>query len=869
MRPLYSLILPLTATLLLFLGYLGLSHQPAEDEVAEDSPHIPGAMQAMRFLAGQRAYPGRDIPSAGYTAAYERGASLNTAEATDKAGEEPWQTMGPHNIGGRTLTLAFNPEDPNTLFAGSASGGLWRSRTAGVGASAWHPMPTGLPLLGVSSIAIAPDDSNTMFIGTGEVYSHNNTEGGIVNRLTRGSFGIGILRSLDAGQSWHKCLDWSYDQQRGVQVVRFDPTNSNVIWAGTSIGTFKSTNGGNSWVHVDATLMVTDLVVHPQRPNTVIIAAGNLGSSGTRLYRTTDGGANWTKVLAMHELAAYYKGKAMLSLCESQPDIIYASVGNGGSSYNATWLVRSNDAGITWTVQSTADYARYQGWFAHDVAVNPDDPSLVITAGVDIWNSSNGGATLIKRSDWSAYYMGQTAPGGPEGNNYYSHADHHDILYHPTNRDIIYFANDGGIFRTLNGGLTFEGCNGGYQTTQFYAGVSVSQQNPQLILGGMQDNSTAIFSGTTAWTKAIGGDGSWTGIDAADDQVLYGSAQNLYMVRSDDGGANWTEIAPINNGQTSFIAPFVLAGPADPEVIYAGRSFIFKSVNRGQSWLTTNQGAQLDGNPSLALAVSQTNSDVVYATTAPTNFRAGVFRTLDGGDSWQNVTGTLPARYPVGLAIDPSDDATVYVTFSGFGTGHVFRSTDSGANWLDIGTGLPDVPTSAVTVDPLDPDNIYIGTDVGVFGTVTGGASWFALNLGLPDAVMAMDLNVSSVDRRLILSTYGNGFYSRPMMEPISSVDDRVAQAKTPVLEANYPNPFNPVTSISYRLADSGDVRLEVFDIAGRRLRTLHNGWLEAGRHTIQWDGKDAAGGDVASGLYMYRLTSGEWTEARKMQLVR
>jgi hypothetical protein len=155
-------------------------------------------MRAMQFMADQRAYPGHDLPRAGYTEAFDRGRTLNTAEGAAKAGSETWQTLGPHNIGGRPLALAFNPQDPNTIFAGSASGGLWRTRTGGVGVSAWEYVPTGHAVLGVGSIAIAPNDSNTIYIGTGEVYSYGNTQGGISDRLTRGSFGIGILKSSDA-----------------------------------------------------------------------------------------------------------------------------------------------------------------------------------------------------------------------------------------------------------------------------------------------------------------------------------------------------------------------------------------------------------------------------------------------------------------------------------------------------------------------------------------------------------------------------------------------------------------------------------------------------------------------------------------------
>ena len=156
-----------------------------------------GAWQALQFWSRQRAFPDNDIPSNKYYEQYLQ-ISQNLRES-DFAATEPWESIGPHNIGGRTLSLAFNPQNTNTIFAGSASGGIWRSYTGGIGSQAWQMIPTGYPVLGVSSIAIPPNDSNTIYIGTGEVYNYQNSYGGVTIRVTRGSYGIGILKSTDYG----------------------------------------------------------------------------------------------------------------------------------------------------------------------------------------------------------------------------------------------------------------------------------------------------------------------------------------------------------------------------------------------------------------------------------------------------------------------------------------------------------------------------------------------------------------------------------------------------------------------------------------------------------------------------------------------
>src|SRR5690606_21714324 len=204
-----------------------------------------------------------------------------------------------------------------------------------------------------------------------------------------------------------------------------------------------------------------------------------------------------------------------------------------------------------------------------------------------------------------------------------------------------------------------------------------------------------------------------------------------------------------------FIAPYVVA-PSDPDRLYAGRAIIFRSDAFGFGWTGTNGGLPIDGeNMAVAMAVSETDADVLYVTTAPDRIpggglqgtRTGAFVTRDGGATWTNVTDGLPDRILFDVAVDPTDDRTAYVTASGFGTGHVFKTSDGGASWTDISTSLPDAPTSAVIVDPAFPDHVYVGNDVGVFASYDGGQTWESFNAGLPEAVLVADLKVSPMDR--------------------------------------------------------------------------------------------------------------------------
>jgi photosystem II stability/assembly factor-like uncharacterized protein len=834
----------------------------------EKNYRIPGALRALDLWSYSRAYPEKSIPEIANYAAFEFSKN-NLRKKNNILSVNPWQSIGPHNMGGRTLALAFNPQNPNTIYAGSASGGLWRSFSRGVGASAWKYVPTGFPILGVSSIVFAPNDSSTIYIGTGEVYSYQNVGTGAGDRLTRGTYGIGILKSTDGGNTWSKSLDWSYNQRRGIWAIKVNPLNSNTVWAATTEGTYKSYNAGTTWTKVHSTVMANDLVINQEDTSIVVVVCGNFFSSGHGLYRTTDAGTSWIKKTS--GLPTTFGGKPQLSICESDPSIIFASFGNGyyvGNSNNASWLCKSTDSGNSWSIITQQDYSQYQGWYAHDVAVNPSDPDEVIAVGIGIWKSTNGGKDLLFKSTGSSS-AGQIPPGDPEGTSRYSHSDHHDVVYYPTNRNIIYFANDGGIFRSTDGGDTFEGCNGAYQTTQFYNGFSISRTDSQLCMGGLQDNGTLIYRGTTAWQKwAIGGDGCWTAINAKNDSIMFGSWQGLNVLKSTNRGQSFFNIpVPGSGGSTNFVAPFV-SGKSNPQIMYAGRDIVYRSTNGGSSWTSTNNGNPVNGDAFFTMAISHQNTNVVYVATFPRFHSPQVFRTLTSGSSWQNITGTLPDRVPGDITVDPNNDENVYITFLGFGSSHVFKSNDRGNNWIDIGTGLPDVPASAIVIDPDYPDHIYIGNDLGIYVSLDGGSSWAEFMEGLPGNVMVFDLGISYSNRKLLAVTHGNGVFRRELIEEGLDVENHEAIAKNFKLEQNYPNPFNPSTTIEYIISKQGEVELKIYDALGKEISTLINENKPPGIYTVTFDASEI-GKKLSSGIYIYKLTSGNFSTAKKMILLK
>ena len=861
-KKLFSIILILGLFLVVIQNVIKIKNHPKKNiKVAKSK-----ALEGLDFWSKQRAYPNRSIPDTKFYKAFESSNKYLRKRSQPIETQDTWQSIGPDNRGGRTIALAVDPNNPNVIYAGSASGGLWRL-TMDEQDYEWEYIDTGFPVLGVNSIAIDPTNSDVIYIGTGEVYGYQRSIGGLYIRTTRGSYGIGLLKTSDRGQTWTKSIDWSYNQQRGVLALEINPLNPKVIYAGTSEGVYKSTDSGENWENVFPVLMAVDVAINPVDTSIVFVSCGNLNTTPKAgIYRSSNYGGSGTWQKLTNGLPSSWGGKALLDIHKADPNIIYASIGNGYTSKAGTWLCKSTDQGDNWTIVNRHNYSSYQGWFAHYVRVDPVNPNKLFCAGVDFYSSINGGNNL---KIYPRYLM---------------HVDHHCFANHPTDPNIIYFGNDGGVYRTTDGGSTYNQLNDGYITSQFYHGFASSALNSDFALGGLQDNGTIKYSGNNDWDLGIyGGDGAFCGIDALNNNIIYVSYQYLRIQRSIDGGFIWTNISQSFNGSPVFVAPYVLS-PAQPWILYAGDSYIYRSENRGNSWIKMNNGKPLSpiyANPILTIAVSPANPDVVYAATVPTTGkRAEVFSSSDGGNAWANITGTLPDRYYIDLKVSPHDDNVVYITLSGFGTSHIYRTEDGGQNWNDIDNGqLPDLPTSAISVDPGIPDHIYIGNDLGVYVSKDYGVSWSEFRDGLPSAVLVMDLSISPSNRKLRAVTHGNGVYERSLLTSTSVNEDLPTSVTTFELFQNYPNPFstgsgsafggNPETTIQFAIPEPSFVTLKIYNSLGQEVRILIANGYPTGLFSVIWDGKDNFGSPVPGGMYFYRLKVGNFETSKVMSVVR
>ncbi|MEM6316149.1 MAG: T9SS type A sorting domain-containing protein [Bacteroidota bacterium] len=813
--------------------------QPPTKSIPQLTPQS-GAGQALDMWTLQRSYPDRTISTSNLTTAFND----RQATALSRDSEANWESIGPKNIAGRTLKLAFHPTDTQTIFLGSASGGLWKTTSAGLGVAAWERIDIGFPVLAVSSIAISQSNPDIMYIGTGEMYNSEETKPGVVNRLTRGTYGFGIFKSTDGGKSWEKSLDWSYQDMRAVQDIVFNPLDENILYAATSIGLMKSENAGADWTVIHDIPMAVDVEINPIDTNIIYVTHGSLFQDDSGIFRSNDSGNSFKKLRI--GVPTTYSGKAMLTLDPTDSSTLYASVAD---AFRSRGLYRSSNNGESWVQVNEEDVAMFQGWYSHDVVVNPTFPQSVVQLGIDVWKSDHQGLTPFQQTSWLRGRFGKNPVGVPDGPPDYVHSDIHQAIFHPLLPNTLFLATDGGVFVSGDGGETFASRNGGLQTTQFYANFANSTTNADFAIGGMQDNSTAIYTGDFEWTKVIGGDGMSAAIDPEQDNIVYGSFQSLNIFRSTDGGQNFEDIAPMAI-KPAFSAPFEIA-PSNPRVLYAGGRLLFKSTNRGNSWSTPNANFIDGGNAILKIAVAPDNLNRLLVSTAPNvTGTANIFKSEDGGVSWTKLTG-LPDRLATDLVFHPENPDVAFITFGGFRSFHVYQTMDGGQNWFPIDNNLPDIPHNSLIIDPAQPNNIYIANDLGVYVSEDAGGTWLPFMEGLPEVTLAMHLSISPANQKLRVATHGNGVFETDLVgKVISSLpQERVPQPLT--LGQNFPNPARNQTTIPFTLTKKSTVSLSLFSSSGQLVKKLEVGDFLQGEHQYEIDVSN-----LASGSYLYELSS-------------
>ena len=609
-----------------------------------------------------------------------------------------WEWAGPGNIGGRVRTVCFR--NASVIFIGSAGGGIWRSVDAGAG---WTPINDFLPSLAVTSIIIDPNDITRMYAATGEGFGNPDALPG-----------AGVYRSNTGGATWAQLpatVNWTFTNR-----LAHHPTQSDILFAAADTGLWKSTDGGDNWTRL-LTGTFLDVKIDPLNTNRVLAGTGSSvflstddGDLGTWTLEST-GGSGKLPIAGRCEVAFGANGNMWVSISR-----------NGGE----VW--RSTNAGGTWTRRHTgSQYLGTQGWYDNAIWASPDDANLVVVGGIDVWRSRDGGATFTKISAWRQYL--------PSGLS--AHADHHMIAaapgYSSRNRR-VYFCNDGGIQTASNiynvaetSGWTNLANNLGI--TQFFGGAA--HPSGDYMLGGAQDNSTVRYravDGEQAWHFPFTGDGGSCAINPDDAAIQFAEWQNLNFVKSTDFGQSFFDAVSGlgdagDRNNTLFIPPFSM-DPNDSSTLVAGGTSIWRTTNSAESWGSI-RGVQ-SGRPNCsAIDIAEGSGGTIWV--GYDNGRISRF-TQRGG--WANVDGNndVPNRFVTDIAINPSNHSEVYVTIGGYQTDTVWRTTDAGSTWSQrTGSGehaLPAIQVNTIRIHPSNRNWIYVGTDLGVYASEDKGASW-------------------------------------------------------------------------------------------------------------------------------------------------
>ena len=498
---------------------------------------------------------------------------------------------------------------------------------------------------------------------------------------------------------------------------------------------YRSSDAGGSWTRV-ASLKALDIAFDPTTPSNAVAGLDD----GTIAY-SRDAGISWVRTIPLvaSPSGRQKTARAEIAFARSQPGVVYASVDN---AQGEVW--RSSDAGASWQKTATPLHLGKQGDYDNAIWVDPSDANHVIVAGIDIYDSRDGGVTFNKISDW------KLAPASP-------HADHHALVSPPNysaSNPAIFDGNDGGIYRTANifavasTGERWLSANNGLAVTQFYSGGGRTVAGGRIV-GGTQDNGSLMLS-QNIWRIYRGGDGGLVAVDPTNDQVIFGEYVYLAIHRSLNGGLSSSyicegisEALPAEDGgnqfcgtgatkKANFIAPFVL-DPNNANRLLAGANSLWVSDNARAAtvaWRTIKNPAPPTDNFINALAVAEGNSNVIWVG----HNDGSLYRSLDALASvptWTRVgQGVIPARQVRRITIDRDDPGRVIVSLTGFVANNVWETLDGGLTWSSISGNLPFAPVFDMKRHPSNPNWLYAATSVGVFTSENHGATWSTTNEG-------------------------------------------------------------------------------------------------------------------------------------------
>ena len=750
---------------------------------------------AQNFVSNQR-------PSSGTAriAAFKQQQALSAASPYKSLS---WRNVGPDNISGRCTDVWGISGNKNILYASFATGGLWKSSDAG---KTWKSIFDQQGTLSVGNMAIAPSNSDILYVGTGEA------------NIFRASLpGIGMFKSVDAGKTWqHIGLENTSTIAR-VVVHPKDPSIVYVAAGGNEWsynndrGVYQTTDGGKTWKKIlgnDDKSGCIDLRMDPSDPNTIYASMWNrirkrwsdpVPEDGDHIYKTTDGGKTW-RPLTNGLPETRNTGRIGIDISRSNPAVIYAFVDNHDKKrepkkgeldpygrireiiVKGVEVYRSNDKGENWTKVSESNdfmerFCGTYGWVMGQIRVNPMDENCLYILGLAMAKSNDAGKT------WKIFQPVDTTGD-------YIHGDNHGLWIDPADSNYIINADDGGVAVTYNGGIKWKNFYKDIPTTQFY-NITYDSRVPYNIIGSVQDEGSLMGSiknsfGTKdttikPWQWGPGGEGVIHAIDPGDANTIYTSSfyGRLIKANMDLPDSLWDRsVAPKKSEEEEthrgeWLA-YTMISPHNSFTIYHGMQYLFKSVDSGYTWkrispdMSNNNKARMGRTPYAInhQAITAIDESIFKQGLLYTGTDDGrVWITMNDGGNWTEITKGLPANAHVSRLVSSKyDSATLYVTLNDRRedniSPYIFRSKDYGKTWTNIKGNLPPSPVNVIREDPTHKNILYCGTDMGVYLSRDGGIKWVSLTNNLPATVSVQDLFIHPKTNQLVIATYGRGIYA-------------------------------------------------------------------------------------------------------------
>lgn len=744
----------------------------------EDLPRPSNPDARAEYFHSRVTFPGTKIPEGARVRAFRAAREHNPlyvrgmGDGMDAVME--WRNVGPFNIGGRIITVAANPLNPNTVLIGAAGGGIWRSWDAGLH---WHSVSDELPTQAMGALVINPVDTNIVYAGTGEAsYAQRTFDGG------------GLFKSTNGGTTWTEVGIGTLPPFSRASDMVIDPVNPDILFAAipdgmrdpSLAGVYRTTDAGDTWELV-LTGRMSDIVLNPQNPDIIYTQSSKVFGSGTAdrygMFKSTDGGDSWSQLDV--GVPDSIMGRTSIGICDAQPDVLYIGVSNvtGDDRTPLLGVFKTTDAGDSWTKLTVPfDYMVSQGWYDNIMGVHPVNPDIVYAGGVKLIVTRDGGSSWERVPD--------------QGYGGLVHVDQHAIDFNRADPSIVYLGNDGGFFVGSQDGAAWEKRDYGMSLTQFIGGA-MHPSSDLVLFGGTQDNGTLLSQLPPDFVLSLYGDGGNGAIHPTSPNIMYTMKETLKFYRSDDFGETWTRMqSGMGMDRSLFYIDFAM-DPNDPEVLYLGTSRLYKTTNGGHDWSLKNScliPASGGCYYISALSVAEYDGNFVFAGGTG----GGVSISRDAGESWRSVADSLlPDGYC--SSVRSFEPGVLYATYSRYGIDKVWKSNDTGWTWASINGDLPDIPVN----DLIELDgSVIVASDLGVFITDDDGAHWQRLGTGMP-SVSVQRFAYSTFTGTLRAFTHGRGMYDLTWQLPAPSVPLFVSLPDTSMLELGEPFLYAPVVEAS------------------------------------------------------------------------